>query len=427
MTIRHAILPILLATLGAAHAQQQPVPHFQPSIGTNFSIISDSSGPGVITAFAGNYIPGTNLAPNGQDVDIVNYPELGTSLGVNYGSVILDPGKVVLPDLRNRVALGTGAPAGLTDRPIGTGSGTSEALITNAQLPPSAGGSGDPTPITQPGLTMRYFIAKSGFFPSGGGGGSIAIPFIGQIVLSASSDAPSADFIPAEGQLLSIQDNVEFFQAIGSTFGGDGTTTFAMPDLRARTSIGTGFSVSSDTRLGDQRGTETITLQAANLPDVGTPIDLVQPSLGIDTYIVIDGLFPSQNSGTNFGGDALYVGQLITAGFDSAMWQPGGLQKANGALLEISQYQNLFDVIGTTYGGNGVTTFQLPDYSGRAPVGIGEDSPFGPDVSLGQTFGSEKLSLTEDQIPAAVPEPATLILLGFATLALLATQRRRCA
>lgn len=71
----------------------------------------------------------------------------------------------------------------------------------------------------------------------------------------------------------------------------------------------------------------------------------------------------------------------------------------SGQILAIAQNQALFSLLGTTYGGNGVTTFALPDMRGRTAVGIGQ----GPGLSnytLGQPAGNETVTLTTTSMPA---------------------------
>ena len=71
----------------------------------------------------------------------------------------------------------------------------------------------------------------------------------------------------------------------------------------------------------------------------------------------------------------------------------------NGALLPISQYSALFSLLGTTYGGDGQTTFALPDLRSRIPVGTGQ----GPGLSnyvQGQVSGTEQVTLTINNLPA---------------------------
>jgi microcystin-dependent protein len=78
---------------------------------------------------------------------------------------------------------------------------------------------------------------------------------------------------------------------------------------------------------------------------------------------------------------------------------PKGWAWCNGQLLPISQNTALFSLLGTTYGGDGKSNFALPDLEGRAPMHPGQ----GPGLSLhdlGETGGSETVSLLESEIPA---------------------------
>jgi len=78
---------------------------------------------------------------------------------------------------------------------------------------------------------------------------------------------------------------------------------------------------------------------------------------------------------------------------------PKGWAWCNGQLLPISQNTALFSLLGTTYGGNGKSNFALPDLQGRAPMHPGQ----GPGLSLhdlGETGGSETVTLLESEIPA---------------------------
>ncbi len=73
---------------------------------------------------------------------------------------------------------------------------------------------------------------------------------------------------------------------------------------------------------------------------------------------------------------------------------PVGWAFCNGALMDIAQNDALFNLIGTTYGGDGQTTFALPDLQSRVPVHVG------PGFALGQSGGVESVTLTTSQIPA---------------------------
>jgi microcystin-dependent protein len=74
---------------------------------------------------------------------------------------------------------------------------------------------------------------------------------------------------------------------------------------------------------------------------------------------------------------------------------PKGWALCNGQLLPIAQNQALFSLLGTTYGGNGQTTFALPDLRGRVAIGSGEFGPF-----VGEQAGQESVQLTLTEIPS---------------------------
>lgn len=77
---------------------------------------------------------------------------------------------------------------------------------------------------------------------------------------------------------------------------------------------------------------------------------------------------------------------------------PRAWAMCNGQLLSISQLTALFSLLGTTYGGDGRTTFALPDLRGRAPIGYGHGAGLSS-YQLGQHVGNESLSLTLNQLP----------------------------
>lgn len=90
-----------------------------------------------------------------------------------------------------------------------------------------------------------------------------------------------------------------------------------------------------------------------------------------------------------------YIGQIRTFGFDFA---PTGMALCNGAIMAITQYQALFSLIGTTYGGDGQRTFLLPDLRGRVAVGFGNGGGLTP-RALGEKGGVENVTLLSQQIP----------------------------
>ena len=89
----------------------------------------------------------------------------------------------------------------------------------------------------------------------------MAQPYVGEIRMFGGNFAP-AGWMFCEGQLLPISENETLFQLIGTTYGGDGESTFALPDLRGRVPIhqGNGFT------LAETGGVETVTLTIAQIP-----------------------------------------------------------------------------------------------------------------------------------------------------------------
>lgn len=116
----------------------------------------------------------------------------------------------------------------------------------------------------QPYAAINYVIALEGIFPSRNG----SEPFIGEIYMFAGNFAPRG-YALCDGQLLSIAQNTALFSILGTTYGGNGQTTFALPDLRGRAPIhpGTGPGLSPRT-LGEIGGTEirTITTHTHTVP-----------------------------------------------------------------------------------------------------------------------------------------------------------------
>ncbi|MFC3159644.1 Microcystin-dependent protein [Chryseobacterium arachidis] len=92
-----------------------------------------------------------------------------------------------------------------------------------------------------------------------------------------------------------------------------------------------------------------------------------------------------------------FLGQIafVPYNFVPANWAP-----CNGQILSIAQNTALFSLLGTTYGGNGTTTFALPDMRGRVLVHEGQ-APGGPtNYTMGQTGGTESVTLLVTQMPA---------------------------
>lgn len=90
--------------------------------------------------------------------------------------------------------------------------------------------------------------------------------FLGEIVmLAGGGDDPR--FLPCDGRLIAVQANAALFAVIGATFGGDGKTNFALPDLRGRLAVGAGQPPHDEPwTMGEQRGQEQVALSLAQLP-----------------------------------------------------------------------------------------------------------------------------------------------------------------
>ncbi len=106
----------------------------------------------------------------------------------------------------------------------------------------------------QPYLCINYIIALQGIYPSR----NSAEPFIAEIIMFAGNFAPRG-WAFCDGQLLSISSYSALFSLVGTTYGGDGRTTFGLPDLRGRVPVhpGSGPGLTSRT-LGEKSGTEKV-------------------------------------------------------------------------------------------------------------------------------------------------------------------------
>ena len=165
----------------------------------------------------------------------------------------------------------------------------------NSQCCPNApaGGNREHTNLS-PTLGIHFIIALVGNFPprnlletdaavnlaqeerSGSNAGSSGLePFIGEITMFAGTFAPRG-WAFCNGQRLPIAQNSALFSILGTTYGGDGRTDFALPDLRGRAPVhvGTGPGLSPNS-LGQPKGVETVTLTVNEMPSHNH--DLLQP------------------------------------------------------------------------------------------------------------------------------------------------------
>jgi microcystin-dependent protein len=240
---------------------------------------------------------------------------------------------------------------------------------------------GAPFSNTQPSLAVSQVTTDTGIFPSPSGGSGSG-DMLGFVYDFAGNFAPGGS-LAAQGQLLPISQNTALFSLLGTTYGGNGVTNFALPNLAGKAVIGAGGGAP----LGIATGSATVSLSSAQMPGASNqqPFSNVQPSLPLETLIATSGVFPSQSGGA----PASFLGQIATF---AGNFVPGGWSLANGSLLPIATNQALFSILGTTYGGNGTTTFALPNLTGRAAVGASSSIP------LGSSFGSASTLLTNAQV-----------------------------
>ena len=108
----------------------------------------------------------------------------------------------------------------------------------------------------------------------------------------------------------------------------------------------------------------------------------------VSTFLML--LFSQQVTSQEFIGEVkMFAGN----------YAPRGWALCEGQLLSINQNAALFSILGTTYGGDGITTFGLPDLRGRVPVGQGT-GPGLTTVSDGQKYGASSVTLTQAQLPS---------------------------
>ena len=267
--------------------------------------------------------------------------------------------------------------------------------------------------------------------------------FAGQVRMFAGDFAP-VDWLLCYGQQLLITSYSLLYNEIGATFGGDGITTFALPDLRGRLVVRCGLNAGVNYALGSTGGVETITLTADQIPQHTHPLKassnpatdtapggriLAQtranrlyqtgaPSANLAAatvtstggsqphtnmqpfrclnFIIATAAFPPSGGD---GSDAL-IGEVRPFPFPIAYNAGlGGWLPCDGQLLSIVDHPSLFAVIGTTYGGDGVTTFGVPDMRGRAAMHPGQGSGLTA-RTLNEAGGQEFVALTNAELPA---------------------------
>jgi microcystin-dependent protein len=427
----------------------------QPGFGINYLIATSGAFPprdpndaapdgnrylGEITMFAGNFAPEGWALTDGQLLSISSHNELFSVLGTNFGG----DGRttLALPDMRGRSAMSTGTGAGLTQRNIGQQVGVDDLTLSENQMPAHTHSMVSPINETdstggdqahanmKPSLGINFYVPET----------DTNDLLLGSVRMGAFNYVPD-DTLPADGQLVSISANNELFALFGTFYGGDGRTTFGVPNLSGRLVMHKGQGTGLTNRnLGNKVGVEQVALSESTMPSHNHPDpngvgntggdqahENMQPTNTLNYIIATEGIFPLHGAETTYdpnNSSQPLVGEIQLYG---GAQLPQGFAFANGQLLPINDNQEMFSILGTNYGGDGRTNFGLPDLRSRVPVHVGGSNGGLRNWNLGERDGQESVALSLAELPSHthnfIPEPTSLALLGLGSLMLL--QHRR--
>ena len=164
---------------------------------------------------------------------------------------------------------------------------------------------------------------------------------LGQIRLFAGSYAPEG-WSFCNGAQLTIQEYGDLYKEIGTRYGGDGRTTFLLPDLRGRTPMHRADGAALGTK-----GKFAVSAADAS-PRARLAVNFI---IAVKPSYILDMHDP-------------YIGEIRPFGFNFA---PQGWSRCDGTLLPIAGNETLFFLLDKTYGGDGATSFGLPDLRGAYP------------------------------------------------------------
>lgn len=401
-----------------------------------------------------SFRPAGWLPLRGQTLNKSAYPGLASAVGNTWGG---SDTTFTLPDLTGRslIEAGPGKPFGV---PVGSAWATLPALgglvghdhatqaqgvLTSARITGGAdvpnvttaaltsSGAGNPIEVRPPSIGVRFSVATEGTLRRRSCIVGEVVPYIGQL-----EPDPNV-FLPADGRELDISAHQYLYMLLGTAFGGNGMTTFALPNLQGRfpvhPNIGNpnGLTVSfaqktepASVRVEPQHlpggslghAADAQGLPYLSSPRVGTPtvntlvgstevrhpdvtLDLLPPALPVRHYVCINGLFPldpdADHASTGFMGEL----RLMAFQAMNGSWMiPTGWMASEGQTLQINQYLSLYTLIGTLYGNAAGPAFALPDLRGRLPVDGGTLA--GSAVPHGQYAGTPALTFAPEHLPA---------------------------
>jgi microcystin-dependent protein len=230
---------------------------------------------GEVRIFAGDYAPGGWAMCDGAELFAGDNPELFGLIGATYGGDGVDT--FAVPDLRARVPLHTGAGAA-TAYSLGDSGGVEQVTLAPGHLPPHAhgvtastgaglysnatgnvladgsvflfnetspdtlmaatavapaGGSPNAHENRMPFIALNYIVALTAQEPPD------SLPFVGEVRVVAFEEVPSG-WARCQGQEIPVEQNSALFGIIGTIYGGDGTATFAVPDISDSVVVGAG-------------------------------------------------------------------------------------------------------------------------------------------------------------------------------------------
>jgi len=267
---------------------------------------------------------------------------------------------------------------------------------------------------------------------------SATLGYTSEIRLFAFGFAP-VGWAPCNGQRLPINQNQFLFSLFGNKYGGDERTYFNLPDLRGKIVLGSSFNH----QLAETGGEAVHKLTVAEMPshshavtasannaDAATPLnkfwaadlnyrddagailsakatsttgndephDNMAPFIAMHYCICLSGELPPHTLQE-------FTGTIIPLSIDIINHDLfANCIPCSGALLPVTAYGDLFTIIGTTYGGDGINNFRLPDLQNKSVVSCGAGDELTP-YRLGETGGREFVGLSEDELPAHSHQP----------------------